>query len=93
MINSIEPSPFDPGTCYVAGTRYKLGDYSPYLYKTTDYGVTWKPLPMELLKKTLQELSVQISVKKDYSMLEPKTECIFLMMMVLPGNLFKRIYP
>ena len=42
MINSIEPSPFDSGTCYVAGTRYKLGDYSPYLYKTTDYGVTWK---------------------------------------------------
>ena len=44
MINSIEPSPFDPGTCYVAGTRYKLGDYSPYLYKTTDYGVTWKTI-------------------------------------------------
>jgi hypothetical protein len=42
MINSIEASPFDPGTCYVAGTRYKLGDYTPYLYKTTDYGVTWK---------------------------------------------------
>ena len=42
MINSIDPSPFDPGTCYVAGTRYKLGDYKPYLYKTTDYGVTWK---------------------------------------------------
>jgi hypothetical protein len=44
MINSIEPSPFDPGTCYVAGTRYKHGDYSPYLYKTTDYGVTWKTI-------------------------------------------------
>lgn len=44
MINSIEASPFDPGTCYVAGTRYKLGDYTPYLYKTTDYGVTWKTI-------------------------------------------------
>ena len=41
MINSIEPSPFDAGTCYVAGTRYKMGDFSPYLYKTTDYGATW----------------------------------------------------
>ncbi|HEX9828467.1 MAG TPA: glycosyl hydrolase [Flavobacteriaceae bacterium] len=41
MINSIEPSVFDAGTCYVAGTRYKLGDFSPYLYKTTDYGKTW----------------------------------------------------
>ena len=41
MINSIEPSAFDEGTCYVAGTRYKLGDFAPYLYKTTDYGATW----------------------------------------------------
>jgi photosystem II stability/assembly factor-like uncharacterized protein len=41
MINSIEPSAFDEGTCYVAATRYKLGDFRPYLYKTTDYGKTW----------------------------------------------------
>lgn len=41
MINSIEPSYFDEGTCYVAATRYKLGDFAPYLYKTTDYGKTW----------------------------------------------------
>ena len=44
MINSVDPSPFDPGTCYVAGTRYKLGDYTPYLYKTTDYGATWQTI-------------------------------------------------
>jgi photosystem II stability/assembly factor-like uncharacterized protein len=42
MVNSIEPSRHEPGTCYVAGTRYKLGDYTPYLYKTSDYGVSWK---------------------------------------------------
>ena len=41
MINSIEPSAFDEGTCYVAGTRYKLGDFKPYLFKTTDYGKNW----------------------------------------------------
>ncbi len=41
MINSIEPSAFDAGTCYVAGTKYKTGDFNPYLYKTTDYGKTW----------------------------------------------------
>ncbi len=44
MINSIEPSAFDEGTCYVAGTRYKLGDFRPYLYKTTDYGKTWNKI-------------------------------------------------
>ena len=41
MVNSIEPSAFDEGTCYVAATRYKLGDFKPYLYKTSDYGKTW----------------------------------------------------
>ena len=41
MINSIEPSAFDEGTCYVAGTKYKSGDFAPYLYKTTNYGKTW----------------------------------------------------
>lgn len=42
MINSIEVDPFNKGGLYVAGTRYKLGDYAPYLYHTTDYGTTWK---------------------------------------------------
>ncbi|MBT8265530.1 MAG: glycosyl hydrolase [Bacteroidia bacterium] len=41
MINSIEPSAFDPATCYIAGTKYKTGDFAPYLYKTNDYGATW----------------------------------------------------
>ncbi|MDY2586407.1 VPS10 domain-containing protein [Winogradskyella aquimaris] len=44
MINSIEPSAFDEGTCYVAGTKYKTGDFAPYLYKTTNYGKTWKKI-------------------------------------------------
>ncbi|GAB1309093.1 hypothetical protein KH5_17760 [Urechidicola sp. KH5] len=44
MINSIEPSAFDEATCYVAGTKYKTGDFTPYLYKTTDYGKSWKKI-------------------------------------------------
>ncbi|MEO2147901.1 MAG: glycosyl hydrolase, partial [Flavobacteriaceae bacterium] len=42
MINSIDASPFDEGTAYVAGTRYKLGDFTPYLYRTDNYGKSWK---------------------------------------------------
>lgn len=41
MINSIDADPFVEGGAYIAGTRYKLGDYTPYLYKTKDYGKTW----------------------------------------------------
>lgn len=41
MINSIDPDPFTKGGAYIAGTRYKLGDDTPYLYKTKDYGQSW----------------------------------------------------
>lgn len=41
MINSVEFDPFVKGGAYIAGTRYKLGDYKPYLFKTKDYGKTW----------------------------------------------------
>ncbi len=29
---------------YLAATRYKLDDFRPYLYRTTDYGTTWTPI-------------------------------------------------
>ncbi|HEV8264931.1 MAG TPA: glycosyl hydrolase [Gemmatimonadales bacterium] len=44
LISSIEPSPHDAGTAYVAATRYKLDDFRPYIFKTTDYGRTWRRL-------------------------------------------------
>ena len=44
QINSIEASPHDPATAYVAATMYKWDDYKPYLYKTSDYGKTWKKI-------------------------------------------------
>lgn len=44
MINCIEVDPFTPGGAYLVGTRYKLGDYTPYIYKTEDYGKNWKLL-------------------------------------------------
>jgi len=41
LISIIEPSPHDPAVAYIAATRYKWDDFSPYLYKTNDYGATW----------------------------------------------------
>lgn len=41
LINAIDISPHDPATAYIATTRYKFNDYTPALYKTTDYGKTW----------------------------------------------------
>lgn len=44
QINSIEASPNDAGTAYFAATGYKSDDYKPYLFKTSDYGKTWKKI-------------------------------------------------
>ena len=44
MWNRVEVDPIRKGTAYFAGTRYKLDDFAPYLYKTTDYGVSWEKI-------------------------------------------------
>lgn len=41
MVNSLEPDPHNDGGCYLACTGYKQGDYTPWLFKTKDYGKTW----------------------------------------------------
>ncbi|MDX8341126.1 glycosyl hydrolase [Draconibacterium sp. IB214405] len=42
MINSIEPHQTEAGGVYVAATSYKNDDFTPYLYKTTNYGESWE---------------------------------------------------
>jgi len=44
QINSIEIDPFNKGGLYIAGTRYKSDDFKPYLYKTENYGKSWKKI-------------------------------------------------
>jgi photosystem II stability/assembly factor-like uncharacterized protein len=41
-ISLIEASHFDPGVAYAAVDRHRLDDDSPYIYRTQDYGKTWK---------------------------------------------------
>jgi photosystem II stability/assembly factor-like uncharacterized protein len=41
-INIVEPSPHDAATAYLAANRYLWDDYHPYIFKTSDYGKTWK---------------------------------------------------
>jgi len=44
QISTVEASPSDPATAYVAATRYKLDDFAPYAYATSDYGKTWRKI-------------------------------------------------
>ena len=41
-VHCIEQSPHDAASAYIACMRYKLDDYAPYLYKTSDYGQSWQ---------------------------------------------------
>jgi photosystem II stability/assembly factor-like uncharacterized protein len=47
-VSGIEASPFDAGTAYVVVDAHRLDDMKPYLYKTSDYGKTWKKLSDKL---------------------------------------------
>jgi hypothetical protein len=40
----IDASPHRRGSAYYTVYRYLLGDYQPYIYRTDDYGATWKRL-------------------------------------------------
>jgi photosystem II stability/assembly factor-like uncharacterized protein len=41
-ISLIEASHFDPAVAYAAVDRSRLDDRAPYLYRTRDFGATWK---------------------------------------------------
>jgi photosystem II stability/assembly factor-like uncharacterized protein len=40
-VSQIDSSAFDDGTAYVASKKMLLGDVSPYIFKTTDFGKSW----------------------------------------------------
>lgn len=47
-ISCIEASPNAAGTAYVVADAHRLDDNRPYLYRTTDFGKTWKTLAAKL---------------------------------------------
>jgi len=43
-VSTVEASLYDEGAAYATFDNHTQGDMKPYVYKTTDYGKTWKPL-------------------------------------------------
>ncbi len=60
MINCIDMNPHKNGGAYVAATSYKFGDYTPYLYKTDDYGETW-----QLITKGIKSTDYTRAIRAD----------------------------
>ena len=43
-VSSIDAGHFNEGTAYATFDGHTFGDMKSYVYKTTDYGATWKPI-------------------------------------------------
>jgi len=49
-VSNIEPSRYDAGTCYIALDFHQVNGRDPYIYKTTDYGKSWKFISSDIPK-------------------------------------------
>jgi photosystem II stability/assembly factor-like uncharacterized protein len=52
-VTTIEPSEFDAGAAYVAVDLHLMDNRDPYIYKTTDFGKSWKLISAGLPKGEL----------------------------------------
>lgn len=55
-VSRVFASAYQPGTAYVTKNGFRDDDFKPYLFKTTDYGVTWKKLTNGLNDKPLNAI-------------------------------------
>ncbi len=65
FVNDIKADLFDANTVYVALDNHKEGDYNPYLFKSTDKGMTWKSISSNIPDRTLVWRMVQDPVKEN----------------------------
>ena len=65
LINAIDISPHNPAVAYIATTRYKFNDYTPALYKTTDYGSTWTNISSGIPNGAFTRVVREDSSRKD----------------------------
>jgi photosystem II stability/assembly factor-like uncharacterized protein len=43
-VANIEPSRYDNGTAYIAVDFHQVNNRDPFVFRTSDYGATWKPI-------------------------------------------------
>ena len=52
-VSNIEPSRHKAGACYIAVDLHQVNDRNPYVFKTADYGATWKNIGSDIPKTVL----------------------------------------
>ena len=49
-VSNVEPSRHDAGACYITVDFHQLNNRDPYVYKTADYGKSWKLISQDVPK-------------------------------------------
>ncbi len=52
-VRNIEASKYDEGTAYITVDAHEMGDFKPYVYRTTNYGKSWKKITTGIEESTL----------------------------------------
>jgi len=65
FVNDIKADLFDENTVYVSLDNHKEGDFNPYIFKSTDRGLTWESIKGNLPDRTLIWRMVQDPVVKN----------------------------
>jgi hypothetical protein len=47
-VSNIEPSRYDAGTAYITVDLHQVNNRDPFVYKTSDYGATWRAIASDL---------------------------------------------
>jgi len=80
LISMIHASNHTKGMAYLAANKYMFGDRSPYLFKTTDYGKSWKKITEGI------PADEYCRVVRDDPNKERKGGCMFHSTMEVPGR-------
>ena len=57
-VSNIEPSGHAASTAYISVDLHQVNDTAPYVYKTTDYGATWRSLGADLPRSVFSYVHV-----------------------------------
>ena len=52
-IYTVEPSPFDAATAYITADLHQENNFDPFVYKTNDFGKTWKNISATIPRSLL----------------------------------------
>ena len=73
MVNIIEVSPHSAATAYVTVSKYKFNDFTPLVFKTTDYGKSWTKIVEGIGSEAWAHVVREDPVRKDLLYLGTET--------------------